>query len=200
MERPVALSVSKVDLIDQEPHGKRSTAAEVIILIPDMHMLDVHLDAIKEGGEEGETDGLLELFLLLSVLLFLLVQALLTLFSSLLARLALRLVLLMPLFLLLLFKLCFFGSYAPVHFCDIDELVSAIVHRIDVPRVVLHTNTQSKSKRSHRFVAQLTYFVVGEVRGPWAENEVDVLHVDNHRLGEKLPCGNLQQQAQTISK
>ena len=68
VERPVALGVSKVDLIDQESHGKRPTAAEVIILVPDVHMLDIHLDAIKEGGEEGETDGLLELFLLLSIL------------------------------------------------------------------------------------------------------------------------------------
>ena len=133
----MTLSIAKVNLIYQESHRKRAASTEVVILIPDMDMLYVHLNAIKERGEERETDGLLKLLFLLRILLFCLVQTLLTLFSFLGARLAFFLVLIVTLLLLLLFALSVFGSHSPVHLGDIDELILAIVLRIYVPCVVL---------------------------------------------------------------
>ena len=52
MECPVTVCISKVYLVNEEAHGKRSAPAEVIILIPDMDVLDVHLDSIEEVGDE----------------------------------------------------------------------------------------------------------------------------------------------------
>ena len=52
----MALCVSKVDLVNQEAHREWSTPAEVVVLISDMHMLDIHLNAVEERGKEREPD------------------------------------------------------------------------------------------------------------------------------------------------
>ena len=60
--------VAKVDLIDQETHGKWPTSTEVIILVSDVNVLYIYLDAVEERREEGETDRLLELLVIFFVL------------------------------------------------------------------------------------------------------------------------------------
>ena len=101
-----------------------------------MDVLDVHLDATEEGGEEGEADGLLELIFLFLVLLSI-SQALFSLFLLLGSRLPNLFTMRVIFSLFLFFALSIFGSDATMHLCDIGEWILAIIRRIDIPSVVL---------------------------------------------------------------
>lgn len=65
VEGPVSARVSKVNLVDEETHRERPTAAEKVIFVADMHVSHIQLDALKEICEERHPDRLRELLLCL---------------------------------------------------------------------------------------------------------------------------------------
>ena len=75
VEGPMSISVSKIQLVDQETKGERSTHAKVVIFIADMYAVYIQLNTVKDVCDEAQTNGLFKFiicgFLACSSLLFL---------------------------------------------------------------------------------------------------------------------------------
>ena len=137
MEVPMAISVAKIDFINEETHRKWSIHTEVVILVADMHMLHIQLDAIEEISDKGKADRFIELTDLSFVPLLHLLHPLVTLQL-------LRTFCLLGLFslfttflfaLLVSFTLLFTHFF--VHDCSIDQRVIAVISCVNVPSIVI---------------------------------------------------------------
>lgn len=132
----MALCVAKIDLVNEEAHREWSTPAEVVILISDMDMFDIHLNAVEERGKEGEADRRIKLRL--GLLVFLGIN--LCLLSScpfLRSCLSHFFFLFLMFSLFLLLALGIFGSDSSMHFSDVGEFILAVVGGINIPSEVL---------------------------------------------------------------
>lgn len=47
MESPMTIGVSEVDLINKKSKWEGATLAKEVVLVADMHVLDVHLDSTE---------------------------------------------------------------------------------------------------------------------------------------------------------
>ena len=53
MKGPMTISVSKVYLVDEKAERKGTAPAKKVILVPNMNMLDINLDATEEIREKA---------------------------------------------------------------------------------------------------------------------------------------------------
>ena len=129
--------VAEVDLIDHEAQGEGPGLAEEVVLVPDVHVLHVHLNPIEERREQRSSNRRIELVVAFVLLRFQFFDPCL---SLLLGLLLLYLLALSLLFQELLRFFCITGLLAPdplVHGCDVVDGIVDIVTRINVPGVVL---------------------------------------------------------------
>ena len=132
----MAFCVAEIDLVNEEAHREWSTLAEIVILISDMDVLDIHLNAVEERGKEGEADRCIKLRLGLLVFLGI-VLSLLSCCPFLRSCLSHFFFLFMMFSLFLLLALGVFGSDSLMHFGNVGEFILAVVGRINIPSEVL---------------------------------------------------------------